>query len=154
MYGLQDLLPVFKSRLWENMNNFYINYGNRSKGRIYVSMNPLFASVPWFKLSNLNRSQISLINCLLSNHSKARSHLFSKGFPVDELCECRQGPHSLEHILYECSLRNNDNRTRVFAKFAKHNLRVGQDSCLITNAYLHEIGSELAKFYLSDKIDV
>ena len=135
------------------MNRYYSQYGGGLKGRKYVGLNPTFGTPPWFAFSKYSRNQICLINHLLSNHSKSRAHLASKGFLVDESCDCGQDRHTLEHLLYDCVLYN-VHRQLVFDKLVKHNLRVGMDVCTLVNYHRNDCGLEISKFFIDNKIDI
>ena len=41
-------------------------------------------------------------NRLRSGHSGARAHLASKGFQVEEECECGGGSHTFDHLVWDC----------------------------------------------------
>ena len=116
-----DALPIFKSIMLLAMNRYYATYGSGLKGMKYRRNKSEFIFRTWFSASKLTRSEICLINRLLTGHTKARSHLFVKGFKVDMECDCGEGPHSLEHLLYDCHLYE-ARRQITFNKFSKNNI--------------------------------
>ena len=82
------------------MFDYIISYGNASKGRLYVSEIDNFDPSPWFsRCEELSKGQISILNRLRSRHSRARAHLASKGFTVDEDYEFGEGLHNVEHLI-------------------------------------------------------
>ena len=97
-----DLLFDLKRGVVSNMNEYVLRYGKGRKGRRYVGHAGDFQFFPWFRGRELSRRAIVILNRLRSGHSRARAHLASKNFQVDENCECGEDIHSVEHIIWDC----------------------------------------------------
>ena len=98
------------------MLNYVLTYGNASKGRLYASQINDFDPLPWFtRCGDLSRRQICILNRLRSGHSRARAHLASKRFTVDESCECGEGLHNVEHLIWDCSSFS-EHRSRLLSR--------------------------------------
>ena len=98
-----DFLPILKTELLNNMQNYFVSYGGANKGRLYVLHSNKFNFSPWFALRrDLSRKQVCLVNRMRSGHSRARAHLASKSFLVEEDCECGGGSHSFDHLVWDC----------------------------------------------------
>ena len=98
-----DFLPKLKKEVINNMQNYFISYGGYRKARLYVSHSNKFCFSPWFgPRGDLSRRQVCLVNRMHSGHSRARAHLASKGFLVEEECECDGRSHSFDNLVWDC----------------------------------------------------
>ena len=102
-----DISPIFKLRSIKKMISFTSDYGNSNKGRKYVNQAKDFTLKPLFmNRADLSRGDICILNRMRSGHDRSRAHLASKGFTVEEMCECEDDLHTLYHLIWECSLIN------------------------------------------------
>ena len=109
------------------MISFTSDYGNSNKGRKYVNQAKDFTLKTWFmNRADLNRRDICTLNRMRSGHDRSRAHFASKGFKVEEMCECGGDLHTLHHLIWECSLINSI-RERFLIKYRSLKIPIGID---------------------------
>ena len=112
-----------------------------------------FSFSPWFtNIDKYNRMEICTLNRLRSGHNKTRSHLSSKGFRVEETCDCGEGLHSLHHLIWECALTSS-HRSTFFNSCTSKKIPLQSDLTMIS--FKHpEILSDLLNFLSIEWIPV
>lgn len=69
--------------------------------RTYLTLHSVSLK-PWFKNMNLHKSDVRVLNRLLTNHARNNKHLTRIGIKSSNLCECYQQEETSEHILFDC----------------------------------------------------
>jgi hypothetical protein len=59
---------------------------------------------PWFLDVVADRPVITVISCLISNHTQVRAYLSRMNIVAEALCGCRCDYETVDHILWSCSL--------------------------------------------------
>ncbi|XP_055643087.1 uncharacterized protein LOC129779558 [Toxorhynchites rutilus septentrionalis] len=71
-------------------------------GRWLHTIIPKVSSKAWFKGLNVGRDFIRVISRLMSNHYNLNAHLYRIGLAANNLCDCGDGYHDIEHIVWSC----------------------------------------------------
>lgn len=71
-------------------------------GRWLHSIIPTVTTKPWFKGMDVNRNFIKDMSRLMSNHYSLDAHLHRIGLTSSNVCECKQGYHDIEHVVWSC----------------------------------------------------
>ena len=124
-----DLFALFKVKMNEDTKYTYNNYRgpyNKLKGETYVNNSINFKFHPWFKNTGLSRQKITFINRIRSGHVQLNSHLNRMDILDNPECECG-AEESLNHIVWECPLINQDNRNSFLSYLILRNIQIGQD---------------------------
>lgn len=98
---LIDVLPKITSIFWLKWIERY-RILTREKGRLYGSMVPAPAKVPWYcTVKDLTREQVSTVCRMRSTHCLAPLHLNKIGIKEDSLCSCGE-VGDINHLLFSC----------------------------------------------------
>jgi ribonuclease HI len=105
-------------------------WNNHENGRYTFSLFPKVLNKPWFQKLNLPRSVIVTTTRLMLNHHALNSHLNRFDIISSGLCDCNQNYQTVDHILWDCSLRI-QGRNELISEINKLDLFTGDVRFLI-----------------------
>ncbi|XP_078051726.1 uncharacterized protein LOC144477867 [Augochlora pura] len=113
-----DFREQFKETMWENFRRT-LEIEFKYKGTNYY--NTLYESrkKPWYtKQNNWSRETIVRIGSLRSNHYNTGESLARVGIINSPQCECSHPVQDLNHIIWQCPLRDNG-RSELISKLKR-----------------------------------
>lgn len=149
----QDLFNQIKSTVIKEMNQFTDSYGKSRLGRRYMDLHPVFSLTPWFCNTNNSRKTICLLNRIKTFHVKSRHHLFEKNIVNDDLCECGDDIHDIDHLVWSCPLFA-DARIEFVEWCSEKNIKTDENVCKLTNVLHPSLGLRFAQFIQSCGMDL
>lgn len=99
-----DFRKIFKLATW-NMTQDILVREAQFKGKFYYeNYYDGRKKKPWFSGINVERYYITIINRLRANHYNLGDSLERKGYIDSARCECGNEKESLEHVLWQCNI--------------------------------------------------
>lgn len=94
-----EYFPILRQQTLESWQN---SWDKGELGRWCHSIIPKVTKKPWFKGLDLARAFIKTTSRLMSNHYALDAHLFRIGLAGSNVCNCGQGFHDIEHLVWSC----------------------------------------------------
>jgi hypothetical protein len=102
-------------------------------GRFMHSIRPVVSVKPWFDGQAEERSFVTTISRVMSDHCSIRAHLERFKIVGDPICVCMMNYETVDHIIWECS-RFEDERRQLILGLAAVNIKEGtpiRDHCAL-----------------------
>ncbi|XP_024947841.1 uncharacterized protein LOC112495454 [Cephus cinctus] len=117
-----DFFEVFKKESVLNTLSKAVEESN-TKGNIYFDYYYFTSTKPWFANKTYSRNYITSINRCRSNHYSLAASLARIQILDSPICECKEGIEDLNHIIWQCSLFDNE-RNLLLKKLFKLKLQL------------------------------
>jgi ribonuclease HI len=96
-----DFFPKLRDSM---LSNWQQRWDTDEMGRYAYSIYPHVGLRPWFFGLEFDRSAITKISRLISNHTRVKSHLNRIKIVSEAICSCGDGYETIDHLLWHCSL--------------------------------------------------
>ncbi|XP_065356182.1 uncharacterized protein LOC135950574 [Calliphora vicina] len=114
--SLKDAYAEIYKLLW---NQWDMEYKTQQSGRCFHELFPELPKSHWFSNSNLSKSQIKIINRLLTGHTFNKPYLKMIGSIASDLCEICNVIDDDNHAIFHCTKFNY--QRQGFAFFSNYN---------------------------------
>ena len=111
-----DFQPIAKHWLVRDWQEQWVM---DTMGRFTFSIFPRVKINPWFKDTNLKRSQIVFVNRVAANHFRRQAHLHRINIIESPLCACGENYDTPDHAIWDCL---EVNRTVMFRWSQKYHV--------------------------------
>ena len=123
-------------------------------GRYTYNLFPCVSSKPWFKKIKLPKNVIKTILRIILNHYALKSHLARFDIVDSPLCECSENYETVDHILWECNIRN-AGREAFTQHIADLGLPTGDVRLLVSqNILVSEAAIRVHTFFRRHKLSI
>lgn len=142
---IRILHTKFKTQQWEKKQD-KLTQEFKEKGIIYGKLRNINQKYYWFKNSNLNRSTITLINRIRSNHICTNEFLYKIKRSETPECPCGRAIQDLNHIFWDCELTRKE--TDELEKFLEENknIKPPYEIRILSFSEDHEILKKITEF--------